>query len=91
MTVGLALSFLTVALFPERSLREYQDLREMSQSTISRHLLDLGELNRKRQPGLRLVEQHPDLTDRRKNVYRLTPKGRALVVAIERALSGPVR
>lgn len=86
MTVGLLRSFLTVALYPDRSLREYQDLLDMSQSTMSRHLLDLGEMNRKRLPGLKLIDQHTDPMDRRKNVYRLTAKGRALVTALERAL-----
>jgi DNA-binding MarR family transcriptional regulator len=86
MTVAMGVTLLTVALYPDRSLREYRDLLDMPQSTMSRHMLDLGELNRRRLPGLNLVEQRPDVTDRRKNVYRLTAKGRARIASVTRAL-----
>lgn len=79
MTLGAAISFLIVAMFEGRSLREYADMLDCSHSTMSRHLLDLGDMNRKREPGMQLIEQYPDPTDRRKNIYRLTPKGAALV------------
>jgi len=83
MTVAAAISFLMVAMFEGRSLREYADMLGCSHSTMSRHLLDLGEQNRKREPGMMLIEQRPDTDDRRKNVYCLTPKGKALVDALD--------
>ena len=86
-TVGIAISFLTVAMFEGRSAREYAEMLGLGTSSMSRHLLDLGDINRKREPGMRLIEQRPDPMDRRKNVYRLTAKGRALIAKINEALS----
>jgi DNA-binding MarR family transcriptional regulator len=86
MTCNTAISLLTVAMFEGRSAREYQELLNLSQSTMSRHLLDLGDITRKREPGLQLIEQHTDPDDRRKQLYHLTPKGRALVAALVAAI-----
>jgi DNA-binding MarR family transcriptional regulator len=53
---------------------------------MSRHLLDLGEIDRTKQPGLGLVEGRTNITNQREKIYGLTPKGRALVTTIvERA------
>jgi DNA-binding MarR family transcriptional regulator len=35
-----------------------------------------------------LIEQQTDVNDRRKNIYRLTPKGHALLAEITAALGG---
>lgn len=80
--IQIVVSFLTVALFEGRSLREYAEMTNSPQSTMSRHLLDLGARNRKKEPGYGLIEQTTDVDDLRKNVYRLTPKGRALVQTV---------
>jgi DNA-binding MarR family transcriptional regulator len=85
-TISAVRSFLTVAMFEGRSLREYMDLTDLPQSTMSRHLLDLGPMNRKREPGLMLISQRQDPADLRKNVYLLTPKGHSLVAEITQAL-----
>lgn len=82
MPIQIASTFLTVAQYEGRSLKEYCDLAGVAQSTMSRHLLDLGERNRQKQPGFMLVEQKPDPQDLRRNVYRLTPRGRKLVDTI---------
>lgn len=86
MTVGAAISFLTVSAFEGHSAREYGEMLSLSSSTMSRHLLDLGEMNRKREPGMMLIEQRPDPMDRRRSLYRLTPKGRGLITAILQVL-----
>jgi DNA-binding MarR family transcriptional regulator len=87
MTVGLAISFLQVAAFQGRSLREYSDLLKLPQSTMSRHLLDLGLMRRDRTPGLGLIEQRQDNDDLRKNIYCLSDRGRVLVHELDEALA----
>lgn len=87
ITVSMAISLLTVAMFERRSLREYAEMLELPTSTMSRHLLDLGIRTRKREPGLGLIDQGTDPEDSRKNVYRLTPKGRKLIDEITRRLT----
>ena len=74
--------FLAVCQFPDHSLKEYADMLGLSQSTASRHLLDLGEMRRDQEPGLGLLDQHPDRMDRRRNVYYLTPKGKQLLAKL---------
>lgn len=72
----------TVAEYEGRSLREYAELTGNPMSSMSRHLLDLGALDRRHEPGLDLIEQWQNPQDRRSNVYRLTPKGFHLVQTI---------
>ncbi len=86
LPIQIAISFITVALYEGRSLREYCDLTGVAQSTMSRHLLDLGERNRKKEPGFHLVEQRSDTNDLRRNIYRLTPKGEKLAHDIAEAV-----
>ena len=78
-TVSSAVSFLTVAAHEGRSLRELTDLLHTPQTTLSRHLLDLGPRDRKGREGLGLVDIRPDPHDRRRNFYYLTRKGQALL------------
>jgi DNA-binding MarR family transcriptional regulator len=71
-------AFLLVCLYEGASLKDLCDLSGQAQSTLSRHLLDLGERNRRGEPGLKLVAwRHPPEELRRKEYY-LTPKGEAL-------------
>jgi DNA-binding MarR family transcriptional regulator len=88
--VQIAHTFVVVALNEGKSLREYCHLTGVAQSTMSRHLLDLGERNRQKQPGFCLIEQRPDAQDLRRNVYTLTKKGRSLVRKIVAALRTPL-
>jgi len=83
MTASQAITFLSVAMFEGRSMREYCDMLNLPQSTMSRHLLDLGLMRRNRSPGLGLIDQQEDNDDRRKNIYRLSARGKALIEAIE--------
>jgi DNA-binding MarR family transcriptional regulator len=84
MTIAAAISFLAVAMSEGRSLTEYADMLERPHSTMSRHLKDLGEFDRKRESGLRLIEQRTDPADRRKNIYRLTARGKKLSAELDR-------
>lgn len=86
MPIQIAVSFLTVALNEGKSLREYGELLDAAQSTMSRHLLDLGPRNRKKEPGFGLIEQRSSDDDMRRNVYTLTAKGRALVQTLNQLL-----
>jgi hypothetical protein len=49
---------------------------------MSRDLLDIGRLNRKREPGLGLVNTGPSPTNLRTWMVHLTAKGRTLTHAI---------
>ena len=71
-------TFLLVAMKPGLSVTEYAEFGQRSGSVMSRHLLDLGERNRKKQPGFGLVVGRPNPMELRKHEYFLTPKGRAL-------------
>ena len=54
---------------------------------MSRNLIDMGERDRNHEEGPGLVESHENIMNRRETLYRLTPKGRALLAAITRALN----
>jgi DNA-binding MarR family transcriptional regulator len=79
MPIQIANTFILVALYEGRSMRDYKELAGVQQSTMSRHLLDLGERNRKKEPGFGLLEQRSDQQDLRRNIYRLTRKGENLL------------
>jgi DNA-binding MarR family transcriptional regulator len=72
-------AFLLVALNEGSSLRDIVELSGKPQSTMSRHLLDLGERNRRMEQGLDLVAWRIAPEELRRKEYYLTPKGRALL------------
>src|SRR3546814_10232505 len=74
----LVQTFVDVALNEGKSLGELAELVGSNASTVSRHLLDLGERNRRMEPGYGLVDRRVDPMELRKNSYFLTPKGKAL-------------
>lgn len=78
MPIQLAITFLEVAVHEGCSLTDIWKKTGWSQSTLSRHLLDLGERDRHKNPGLHLVESRRDPLELRKNVYTLSMKGRKL-------------
>jgi DNA-binding MarR family transcriptional regulator len=80
-------AFLIVAMNEGCSLRDAVAMSGKPQSTISRHLLDLGERNRKKEPGLGLVAWRIAPDELRRKEFYLTPKGRAL---LRRILEGGV-
>ena len=72
-------TFMAVAMNEGKSLTEIADLVSANMSTASRHLLELGERNRRLEPGYNLVARTPDPMNLRQNAYTLTPKGKLLV------------
>jgi DNA-binding MarR family transcriptional regulator len=82
MSVQLAQSLILVALNEGSSLRDLQLKTQWSMSTMSRHLLDLGERNRHMEPGLDLVVMRQNPMELRRNEYRLTKKGRTLLARV---------
>ena len=79
MTIQGAHTFLLVAMNEGKSLIEIANLSGFKYPTVSRNILDLGERNRKRQPGLGLVITVNDPNEMRKKQVRLTDKGRTLL------------
>lgn len=78
--------FLLVAADENQNFSTYATRRGTSQSLMSRHIADLGAVNRYHTEGFGLVETYDDLMDRRNKLVRLTPKGRTLVHRITRAM-----
>lgn len=86
MPLQLVLTFLSVARYPGKSVGDYAEMEGVSKSVMSRHLLDLGERNRKMEPGFGLVGARPHPMELRRHEVFLTPKGRALLQAMARTL-----
>jgi DNA-binding MarR family transcriptional regulator len=83
-------AFFLVAEKEDMSISEYAKRGGLSPTTMSRNLIDMGERDRNHEEGAGLVESHPNIMNRRESLYRLTPKGRALLAAITRALNPEV-
>ena len=77
-TLSLAHTFVTVLLNEGKSLTELAEIMGSSVPTASRNVLDLGDRNRKKEEGYKLVKSTPDPMNLRQNRYALTPKGRLL-------------
>lgn len=78
MSVRNVQTFLLVAQNEGAPVQEYARRARITAATMSRNLLDIGERNRKGQPGYGLVSGREAL-DRRLKEYFLTEKGRGLV------------
>ena len=72
-------ALLAVAQNEGQPLSDYARLLGTNLSTASRQFHDLGERNRKMEPGYKLIERQVDPSDLRVNRYFLTTKGRLLV------------
>jgi DNA-binding MarR family transcriptional regulator len=79
MSIQVAHTFLLVALYEGSSLTEITQLSGFKFPTVSRNILDLGTRNRKREPGLGLVEATFAPLELRRKSVKLTPKGKALL------------
>lgn len=88
MPIQMAASFLLVAKNEGKSLRELCDISGVTQSTMSRHLLDLGERNRRFGEGLGLVQGRIDPMELRRKQFYLTPKGRKLFETLMKYANG---
>src|SRR5262249_52410389 len=62
-------TFLLVALNEGKSVNDYAAMAGVSQSVMSRHLLDIGERNRHMEKGFGLVTYRPNPTELRKHEY----------------------
>jgi DNA-binding MarR family transcriptional regulator len=91
MPIRHLLVFLEVAKSTDSdgvSLQELADRCEVSSAAITRIIQELGEFNRKAEPGLKLVEYNVQLADRRFKPVVLTKKGRALAARLASSMGG---
>ena len=88
MPLQLAFTFLLVAQEEGLGVSDYAQKAGVPQSVMSRHIADLGEHNRRHEKGLELLANKTDVMDRRRTQVLLTPKGRAVVAQLHRALVG---
>jgi DNA-binding MarR family transcriptional regulator len=80
-------AFFLVAEKEDLPVSDYAKRGDLSATTMSRNLIDMGARDRNHNEGAGLVESHTNIMNRRETLYRLTPKGRALLAAITRALN----
>jgi DNA-binding MarR family transcriptional regulator len=88
MTIQLAFTFLMVVHDEGLGVTEYAAKAGITQSVMSRHIADLGEYNRRHEPGLNLVVQKVDVMDRRRTTIHLSARGKTLVAKLSRTLAG---
>jgi DNA-binding MarR family transcriptional regulator len=86
MPAQLISTFATIARHPGKAVKEYADMEGVSKSVMSRHILDLGERNRRMEPGFGLVQAIPHPMELRKHEVTLTPKGHRFALEICRML-----
>ena len=79
LPVQVAQSLILVALNEGKTLTELATLAGAKQSTMSRHLLDLGHRNRNMEPGHGLVVRTDDPMDLRSVRFTLSEKGKLLL------------
>ena len=70
-----------------KTVTEYVEITDVSQSLMTRHLADLGKINRYHEAGYDLIEAKTDPMDRRTKRNQLTAKGQRLVGQILGALT----
>lgn len=91
MPIRHLLVFLEVARSTDTdgvSLQELAERCDVSSAAITRIIQELGEFNRKAEPGLKLVEYNVQLADRRFKPVVLTKKGRALAARLANIMGG---
>jgi DNA-binding MarR family transcriptional regulator len=86
MPLQYVYTFLQVAVDEGKGVTEYAHQAGVSSTVMTRHLLDIGERNRNREEGFRLVTQARDVNDLRRHNARVTPIGKALINKIVNAL-----
>jgi hypothetical protein len=87
MPLQYACSFMLVAMEEGQSVQHYAELADVSQSVMTRNLLDLDDRNRHKEPGFGLVQQRMDPMDMRRHQTFLTSDGKALLRRIVHAMS----
>ena len=86
MPLQYVTAFLSVANKEGQNVSEYAKIVGTSQSLMTRHLADIGKINRYHKPGYGLVEAETDMMDRRNKLIYLTAKGQRLVGQLMGAL-----
>lgn len=79
MPLQLAYTFVLCATYEGESVGDIARRAGFAVSTTSRHILDLGEFDRKKEPGYGLVETKIDPMELRRKTVHLTPKGKNLL------------
>jgi DNA-binding MarR family transcriptional regulator len=89
LPVSYMQAFLEVALHPGGGSTDHMGALETIQPVMSRILLHLGSKERRQalgEGGYKLIESAPDPMDLRRDRYFLTPKGKALLAGLQKAL-----
>lgn len=76
LSCQVAETFLMIALDEGATVSSIGEKMGVSTAAASRHVSHLGKYDRRRNPGLGLVETRETLEDRRVKELRLTAKGR---------------
>jgi|SRR6185437_12808955 len=87
MPLQYVTAFLQVARQEGLGVTEYAERAGVSVSVMSRHLLDIGERNRRMDEGFGLVKYRASPLELRKHEYTLTPMGRSLMKKLVSAIS----
>lgn len=82
MPVGQLMAFIVVALNEGKPMKELAKIADSNISTMSRQLIDLGQRNRRMEPGYMLIEQRQNPMNLRENQYSVTLKGNHLLKGI---------
>ncbi len=79
MSIQVVHTLMLIALHKGASVTEIAKMSGFKIPTVSRNILDLGKHDRRRAPGLGLVETKVDPMELRKKQVGLTPKGEMLL------------
>lgn len=79
MPLQIAYTFILCAAHEGESIGDIARRAGFAVSTTSRHILDLGEFDRFKRPGYKLVETRMDPMELRRKTVHLTPKGKNLL------------
>jgi len=79
MPLQLAYTFILCATYEGESIGGIARRAGFATSTTSRHILDLGEFDRMKRPGYKLIETKIDPMELRRKTVHLTPKGKNLL------------
>jgi DNA-binding MarR family transcriptional regulator len=85
MPASYIISFLSVAEKEGRPVSEYANEVGLFKAVMTRHLLDLGERDRRGEEGMNIIEQRRDRKDLRINRSFISEKGAALLSKVRRA------
>ena len=79
-------TFMLVCLDPGLSVTEYAQRAGVSQTVMSRHLLDIGDRNRYMGPGFGLITKRTNPMNLRQQEVLLTDKGKQVAHKMARTL-----